>query len=214
MDNKLKQQIEDAKKLLQKYAPKGEFLAYINKDEAKLLMAAGGSGLPVKQTGIPSFIPWLAIAVGVSTGLSLLGLYNQRKQIRQADRAGRRRQQVVNIKNKIDLAKQARAIISEKAAAQGARGVLMGRESTKAELDTVIDQYDEALYFAELGAMYDLNARDYRLAGALATNAAKMGGTLFQGVLTAAYVSQGPADKKPTRTGQIAGEIGSIPALI
>ena len=39
---------------LKKKAPKGEFLAYINKEEAAALKRAGGSGHLVN--GIPSFI--------------------------------------------------------------------------------------------------------------------------------------------------------------
>ena len=36
-------------------APKGEFLAYINDDEAALLKSLGGAGKAVNETGIPSF---------------------------------------------------------------------------------------------------------------------------------------------------------------
>ena len=43
------------KNQLEQYAPKGEFLAYINKKEANVLKALGGSGRLVKETGIPSF---------------------------------------------------------------------------------------------------------------------------------------------------------------
>jgi hypothetical protein len=43
------------KNQLEQYAPKGEFLAYINKKEANVLKALGGSGKVVKETGIPSF---------------------------------------------------------------------------------------------------------------------------------------------------------------
>jgi hypothetical protein len=43
------------KNQLEQYAPKGEFLAYINKKEANVLKALGGSGKIVKETGIPSF---------------------------------------------------------------------------------------------------------------------------------------------------------------
>ena len=43
------------KNQLEEYAPKGEFLAYINKKEANVLKALGGSGKIVKETGIPSF---------------------------------------------------------------------------------------------------------------------------------------------------------------
>jgi hypothetical protein len=47
--------IKVAKKIINKYAPKGEFLAYINEKEEKLLKQHGGAGLPVKKTGIKSF---------------------------------------------------------------------------------------------------------------------------------------------------------------
>jgi len=50
-----KQQLIEAKKLLEEHAPKGEFLAYINKDEAQVLKNLGGSGEIVEATQIPSF---------------------------------------------------------------------------------------------------------------------------------------------------------------
>ena len=49
-----KRKIKSAKKTLEDKAPKGEFLAYINKKEAKLLKKLGGSGK--KINGIPSFL--------------------------------------------------------------------------------------------------------------------------------------------------------------
>ena len=42
-------------RLLQKEAPPGHMLAYINQEEADLLKARGGSGKPHADTGIPSF---------------------------------------------------------------------------------------------------------------------------------------------------------------
>lgn len=42
-------------RLLQKKAPEGHFLAYINQEEADLLKQRGGSGKPHEDTGIPSF---------------------------------------------------------------------------------------------------------------------------------------------------------------
>jgi hypothetical protein len=47
--------ILEAKKILEQHAPAGEFLAYINKEEAELLKSLGASGTPVEETGIPSF---------------------------------------------------------------------------------------------------------------------------------------------------------------
>ena len=43
--------VKDAEKM----APQGEFLAYINDDEAALLKSLGGAGKAVNETGIPSF---------------------------------------------------------------------------------------------------------------------------------------------------------------
>ena len=42
-------------RLLQKKAPPGHMLAYINQEEADLLKARGGSGEPYADTGVPSF---------------------------------------------------------------------------------------------------------------------------------------------------------------
>jgi hypothetical protein len=206
MDAKLKQQIEDAKKLLEKYAPKGEFLAYINKDEAKLLMAAGGSGLPVKQTGIPSFIPWLAIAVGVSAGVSLLGSYNQRKMLKRAAKADRRKAAVAAIQQRIQANERAALILSEKRAAQAARGIAMGEGSSLLEMNTVVDNLEDSLYWIDKGLTYDLNEIDFRLAGALSENAAKMGQTLVSAISTGYQVS-GSTAQPTTTTGLTSGSL-------
>jgi len=47
--------IVEAKKILEQYAPAGEFLAYISREEAEILKSLGSSGTPVEETGIPSF---------------------------------------------------------------------------------------------------------------------------------------------------------------
>jgi len=47
--------IVEAKKILEQYAPPGEFLAYISKEESEILKSLGSSGTPVEETGIPSF---------------------------------------------------------------------------------------------------------------------------------------------------------------
>jgi len=48
--------VKIGKKILNRYAPKDEFIAYINKDEEKLLKKLGGYGKPVNETGIKSFL--------------------------------------------------------------------------------------------------------------------------------------------------------------
>ena len=50
---------KQAADFLNKRAPEGESLAFINKDEARLLKANGGIGLPLPNTGgVPSYFSW------------------------------------------------------------------------------------------------------------------------------------------------------------
>jgi len=46
------EKILEAKKVLEEHAPKGEFLAYISKDEAEILKEFGGSGVAVESTKV------------------------------------------------------------------------------------------------------------------------------------------------------------------
>ena len=57
-------------RLLQKKAPPGHMLAYINQEEADLLKARGGSGKPHADTGVPSFEDY---DLPASTGESEMG---------------------------------------------------------------------------------------------------------------------------------------------
>jgi len=50
-----KAQLKKAKNLLNRYAPKGEKLAYINPKEANLLKRIGGAGKDINGTGIKSY---------------------------------------------------------------------------------------------------------------------------------------------------------------
>ena len=47
--------VKIGKKILNRYAPKDEFIAYINKDEEEILKKLGGYGKPINETGIKSF---------------------------------------------------------------------------------------------------------------------------------------------------------------
>jgi hypothetical protein len=56
-------------RLLQKEAPPGHMLAYINQEEADLLKARGGSGKPHEDTGVPSFETDMEIYDQYDTGV-------------------------------------------------------------------------------------------------------------------------------------------------
>ena len=62
--------IKIAKKILNRYAPKGEFIAYINKKEEEYLKKIGGYGKPVNDTGIKSFFSiggFVSSAINIAT---------------------------------------------------------------------------------------------------------------------------------------------------
>nr|BAR38433.1 phage tail protein [uncultured Mediterranean phage uvMED] len=56
--------IKLAKRILNRYAPKGEFIAYINKQEEEYLKKIGGYGKPINDTGIKSFFGGFSGFVG------------------------------------------------------------------------------------------------------------------------------------------------------
>jgi len=60
----------EAKKLIETMAPQGEFLAFINDREAKMLKDAGGSGI-MTAAGIPSFVDFTDTSQGISAADTL-----------------------------------------------------------------------------------------------------------------------------------------------
>ena len=64
--------LKQAAKLLNKHAPDGEKLAYINKKEAELLRAHGGSGIQTLQ-GVPSYISIFGWEVPGTSAIDLTG---------------------------------------------------------------------------------------------------------------------------------------------
>ena len=65
--------IKLAKKILNRYAPKGEFIAYINEQEEKHLKEHGAYGKPVNKTGIKSFWGFSGIFRAVSSVAKVFG---------------------------------------------------------------------------------------------------------------------------------------------
>ena len=165
MDNK----IIEAKKLLEQYAPKGEFLAYINKDEEQILKNLGGSGEKVKETGIPSFNPLYIVAgmMALSTGMSYLGSIQQSKQMKAAAAWDQYHLNIRKTQDTIMANERAAKLLSEKRAAIGARGVQF-TGSTLMEQESVIDNLEDTLFWVNKGVEMDIRTMDVRLAGALA----------------------------------------------
>ena len=62
----------EAKRLIESMAPEGEFLAFINDREAKMLKDAGGSGI-MTAAGIPSFVVFSGPEAGGRSAADVLG---------------------------------------------------------------------------------------------------------------------------------------------
>ena len=71
--------LKQAAKLLNKHAPDGESLAYINPAEGHLLKAHGGSGIQT-LAGVPSYIDWGDLWKGIKkVGSNILGRYTDKE---------------------------------------------------------------------------------------------------------------------------------------
>tara|TARA_R110000822_G_scaffold95239_1_gene217911 strand:- start:47 stop:637 length:591 start_codon:yes stop_codon:yes gene_type:complete len=187
MDNK----ILEAKKLLERYAPEGEFLAYINKDEEQILKNLGGSGEKIKETGIPSFNPlYIAGAMALSVGMSYMGSLQQSKQLKAAAAWDRYHLNIKKTQDTIMANKQASKILSEKRAAIGARGIQFSGSSLM-EQESVIDNLEDTLFWVNKGVEMDLKTMDVRLAGALAKESWDRKTSLLSGMTKSYSVGSG-----------------------
>ena len=163
------EKILEAKKLLEQYAPKGEFLAYINRDEAKTLKELGGSGIIIEETGIPSFNPFAIIgAVMAATSvLSFMGSLKQMKNMQTASEWDKYHERIDKSYKTIEANKRARLLLSAKRAAQGARGVVIAQGSTLMEQNSVVANLEDTVFWINKGAEMTIREIDLKLAGKL-----------------------------------------------
>ena len=165
----IQEKILEAKKLLEQYAPKGEFLAYINRDEAKTLKELGGSGIIIEETGIPSFNPFAVIgAVMAATSvLSFMGSLKQMKNMQTAAEWDKYHERIDKSYKTIEANKRARLLLSAKRAAQGARGVQIGTGDTLMEQNSVVANLEDTVFWINKGAEMTVREIDLRLASKL-----------------------------------------------
>jgi hypothetical protein len=135
---------------------------------------------------------WLAAAVATSTALSFMGSLNQSRQLRAAAKMDSYYKQVEATQESIASTEKAAFILSEKFAAQGARGVVPGTGSTLLEQQAVVDEWEDEIYWIDKGLEADLNMIDFRLAGALAKESYSRGVNLITGLATTYYLYKQP----------------------
>ena len=191
MDKITQQKIKEAKQLLEQYAPKGEFLAYINKKEARILKAYGGAGKPIKQTNIPSYFiftasgalaSWVVPAlIATSTAVSFMGSLNQSRNMRRA--------MLTDERNAQNRANQLKDIANMKAAKrlstlrtiQAASGTQMGTGSNLLQTVEQVKEIEKAQYYASQNLQMELDAIDSRGSSLLAQEAYSRGTNLLGG---------------------------------
>ena len=142
----------------------------------------------------------VTIALAVSTGLSFLGSVQQSRQLRRAARADKIRRKTQAVQQNIAAKERAEIILSEKRAAQAARGIAMGEASSLLESNMVLNNLNDTLYWIEKGLVMDLDEMDFRLAGALTKEAYNRGINLMSGIANTYYISkQLPKETGPTQ---------------
>ena len=178
------EKILEAKKLLEQYAPKGEFLAYISRDEAKTLKDLGGSGIIIEETGIPSFNPLYIFAgiMAATSVLSFMGSMQRMKTLETAARWDKYHKQIDQSYKTIQANDRARILLSAKRAAQGARGVVIAQGSTLMEQNAVVENLNDTIFWINKGAEMSVRDIDLKLAGLLQEEAWKAGTSLITGL--------------------------------
>jgi len=185
------EKILEAKKLLEQYAPQGEFLAYINSDEAKTLKDLGGSGITIKETGIPSFQWQIFAAVMAGTAvMSYMGSLKQMKNMQTAAQWDKYHEKIDKSYKTIQANKRARLLLSAKRAAQGARGVVIREGSTLMEMNSVVANLEDTVFWINKGAEMTVRDIDLKLANRLQSTAWNTGTSLLSNLGTAYAVSQ------------------------
>lgn len=151
----------------------------------------------------------VTIALAVSTGLSFLGSVQQSRQLRRAARADKIRRKTQAVQQNIAAKERAEIILSEKRAAQAARGIAMGEASSLLESNMVLNNLNDTLYWIEKGLVMDLDEMDFRLAGALTKEAYNRGINLMSGIANTYYISK-QLPKKPGPTQVTADQSSSL----
>ena len=186
------EKILEAKKLLEQYAPKGEFLAYINRDEAKTLKELGGSGIIIEETGIPSFNPLYIFAgiMAATSVLSFMGSMKTMKNMQTGAEWDKYNQKIETSYKTIQANDRARILLSAKRAAQGARGVVIAQGSTLMEQNSVVANLEDTVFWINKGAEMTVREIDLRLASKLQAAAWNTSTSLLTNLGSAYGVSQ------------------------
>ena len=128
--------------------------------------------------------------MAISSGLSYMGSLKQMKNMQTAAQWDKYHEKIDKSYKTIQANKRARILLSEKRAAQAARGVMIGTGSTLLEQNAVVEELEETKFWINKGVEMEIRNIDLRLGSKLQATAWNAGTSLISNLGSAYTVSK------------------------
>ena len=128
--------------------------------------------------------------MAATSALSFMGSVRQMNNMRTAAQWDKYHEKIDQSYKTIQANKRARLLLSEKRAAQGARGVVIREGSTLMEMNNVVANLEDTVFWINKGAEMSVRDIDMKLAGNLQAAAWNAGTSLITNLGSAYVTSQ------------------------
>ena len=145
-----------------------------------------------------------AVVQVATSALSFMGSMNQMKNMQTAAQWDKYHQKIDQSYKTIQANKRARLLLSEKRAAQGARGVVIREGSTLMEMNNVVANLEDTVFWINKGAEMSVKEIDLRLSSKLQATAWSAGTSLISN-LGSAYTTSKMTINQPSSNSPVAG---------
>ena len=145
-----------------------------------------------------------AVVQVATSALSFMGSMKQMKNMQTAAQWDKYHQKIDQSYKTIQANKRARLLLSEKRAAQGARGVVIREGSTLMEMNNVVANLEDTVFWINKGAEMSVKEIDLRLSSKLQATAWSAGTSLISN-LGSAYTTSKMTINQPSSNSPVAG---------
>ena len=145
-----------------------------------------------------------AVVQVATSALSFMGSMKQMKNMQTAAHWDKYHQKIDQSYKTIQANKRARLLLSEKRAAQGARGVVIREGSTLMEMNNVVANLEDTVFWINKGAEMSVKEIDLRLSSKLQATAWSAGTSLISN-LGSAYTTSKMTINQPSSNSPVAG---------
>ena len=145
-----------------------------------------------------------AVVQVATSALSFMGSMKQMKNMKTAAQWDKYHQKIDQSYKTIQANKRARLLLSEKRAAQGARGVVIREGSTLMEMNNVVANLEDTVFWINKGAEMSVKEIDLRLSSKLQATAWSAGTSLISN-LGSAYTTSKMTINQPSSNSPVAG---------